>query len=826
METFIKDIRFGVRSLLKRRGFTSIAVLTLALGIGACTAIFSVVDGVLLQSLPYPEAERLVELREVNAAGRPISFAEPNFLDVRDRSRTLAGVAEYSGGTATVIGGSEPARAITYRVSRDFFRVLGTQPFLGRTFAEDESKPGGAPVAVISYDFWRRVVDGKSDLTGTALKISDKAFAVIGVMPPGLGFPYRAEVWIPRETSGPEISRSAHNWHVVARVLPAIKIEQARAELSTICKQLKQEHGKDMDAVDFALISQQEYMVGNVRGALMMILVAVGFLLVVACANVANLLLAQVTARQREFAVRSALGATRLHLARQFITENLLLTLAAGALGVLLSFWGVDLLIGLNRQSLPRANEIGVDVRAIAFTLGLCLLVAIVLGLMPLLRFSTRDLEGSLRETGRGRSGQAGQRLRSLLVVAQMALTMILLVAAGLVGKSFYRLMQIDPGFRTESAVAMELNLPRISSTEKQYQDFMQAYQRLKEHGIAPDTTVQLSAEEERQRLFQGQLLDRLGQLPGVSAVGTISLLPLRGDGPDGTFFINNNPAKSGSADFRLASAGYFAAMGIPVRRGRTFDRSDQPNSPPAALISESMAGKYWPNENPIGQTIQFGNMDGDLRLLHVVGVVGDVHDRGVDAATSPTVYANSLQRPPSSSISVVVRARVAPAALVTSMREAVRSLDSQLPVNFKTLDQVFASSLDQRRFSLVIFGVFGCVALLLAAMGIYGVTSYAVAQRTQEIGIRMALGARMSDVLKLVLRSGMSLALIGAALGLAGAFATTRVMSSLLFGVAPTDLATFTAVVVVLVVVSFVACYIPARRATKFDPLVALRYE
>jgi putative ABC transport system permease protein len=827
METFIKDIRFGVRSLLKRRGFTSIAVLTLALGIGACTAIFSVVDGVLLRSLPYPQAERIVQLRELNSTGGQMRFAEPNYLDLRARSRTFEAIAQYSGGTTTVTGGSEPARAMRFRVSGDFFRVLGIQPFLGRTFAMEETKPGAVPVAVISYDFWRRGLGGQSDLTGTTLRISDKGFTVVGVMPPGFAFPQNAEVWIPRETSVPETSRSAHNWHVVARLLPAITIEQARAEVSTIGKQLIQEHGKEMNAVDFALIPLQEDMVGNVRGALLMILVAVGFLLVVACTNVANLLLAQVTARQREFAVRSALGATRLHLARQFITETLLVTLAAGSLGVLLSFWGVDLLIGLNQQSLPRVNEIGVNVRAIAFTLGLCLLVAVVLGLVPLLRFSSKDLEASLRETGRGQPGHTGQRMRSLLVVAQMALTLILLVAAGLLGKSFYRLLQVDPGFRTESAVAMELSLPNVAVDKKRYQDFMQAYQRLQEHGIAPDTTVQLSSEEEtqRQRLFQEQLLDRLGQLPGVSAVGTISLLPLRGDGPDGTFFINNNPAKSGSADFRLASAGYFAAMGIALLRGRTFDRSDQPNSPHAALISESMAGKYWPNENPIGQTIQFGNMDGDLRLLHVVGVVGDVHDRGVDAATSPTVYANSLQRP-SSSIAVVVRGRVAPAALVPAMRQAVQSLDPQLPINFKTLEQVFSSSLDQHRFSLVIFGVFGAVALLLAALGIYGVTTYAVAQRTQEIGIRMALGARMSDVLKLVLSQGMSLALIGAALGVAGAFATTRVMSSLLFGVAPTDLATFTSVVVVLVGVAFVACYIPARRATKVDPLVALRYE
>jgi cell division protein FtsX len=546
----------------------------------------------------------------------------------------------------------------------------------------------------------------------------------------------------------------------------------------------------------------------------------------VACANVANLLLAQVTARQREFAVRSALGATRVRLARQFITENLLLALTAGALGVLISFWGVNLLLGLNQQSLPRMNEIGVNPRAIVFTLGLSLLIAVVLGVVPLLRFSSRDLETSLREAGSGARGYAGRHLRNLLVVAQMALTLILLVGAGLLGKSFYRLLQIDPGFSTESAVAMELSLPNPRLDEQRYKQFMQSYKRLLEQGVAPDTTLRPSAEEERQSAFQKELLERLSATPGVVALGSIDHLPLAGGGPDGTFLINNNPAQKGHADYRQASSGYFAAMGIPLLRGRTFDRSDQPNSPHAAVVSQSLVLKYWPNEDPIGQTIQFGNMDEDLHLLHVVGVVGDVHDYGVDVPVSPTVYANAQQRLPSSSLSVVVRAQAGPAALVPAMREAVRSLNPQLPLNFRTLDQVFSSSLDQRRFSLVIFGVFGTVALLLAAMGIYGVTSYTVAQRTQEIGIRMALGARMSDVLKLVLRNGISLALIGAAVGVAGALATTRVMSSLLFGVAPTDLVTFAAVVVVLVIVALLACYIPARRATKVDPLVALRYE
>jgi ABC-type lipoprotein release transport system permease subunit len=826
METLIKDIRHGVRSLLARPGFTALAVFTLALGIGACTAIFSVVDGVLLRPLPYPDAERIVQLREVNSKGTQIQFAEPNFRDVRARSHTLEAVAQYSGDLITVTGGSEPVRALTYAVSGDFFRVLGTQPVVGRQFAPDESKPGGAPVAVVSYGFWQKLLAGRSDLSGTTLRLMDQNLTVIGVMPSGFGFPRDTEIWVPRELFPEEISRSAHNWRVVARVRPGAGIEQARAEVSAIGKQLKQEFGKDMDTVDFTAVPQQEYMVGNVRRPLLMIFVAVGFLLAVACANVANLVLAQMTARQREFAVRSALGATRVRLARQFITENLLLALVAGTLGVLLSIWGVDLLLGLNQQSLPRMNEIGVNPRVVTFTFGLSLLVAAVLGIVPLLRFSTRDLETSLRETGTGARGYAGRRMRSLLVVAQMALTLVLLVGAGLLGKSFYRLLRTDPGFRTDEAVAMDLSLPSPRMDEQRYKQFMDSYKRLMEQGIAPDTAVQLSADEERQRLFQRQLLERLSATPGVVAAGSINNLPLTGDGASGTFFIGNNPARRGQADYRLASAGYFSAMRIPLLRGRFFDSSDQPNAPNAAVVSQLIAQKYWPNEDPIGQTIQFGNMDGDLRLLHIVGVVGDVHNYGVDVPAVPTIYGNALQRLPSSSLTLVVRGQGEPSAYIPAMREAVRSLDPQLPVKFRTLDQVFSSSLDQRRFSLVIFGVFGATALLLAAMGIYGVTSYAVAQRTQEIGLRMALGAQASDVLKLVLRNGMSLAFIGAAVGVAGAYALTRVMSSLLFEVVPTDLATFITVSVSLIAVALLACFIPARRATKVDPLVALRYE
>lgn len=825
METLIKDIRFGIRSLTKRPGFTAIAVITLALGIGASTAIFSVVDGVLLRPLPYPQSEEIVQVREVNERGAQVAFTEPNFIDIRARSNSFEAVAQYNSVLTIVTGASEPVRALTVTASAGFFDVLGVKPIVGRVFTAEESRPGGAPVAVVSYGFWQRLLGGRSDLSGTTLRAMDQSFTVVGVMPPGFGFPRDAEIWVPREVFPSQVSRTAHNWSVVARLRDNMGIEQANAEVSQIAKQLKQDYGKETDAVDFAVVPQQEYMVRNVRSGLLMMFGAVGLLLLVACANVANLVLAQVTTRQREFAVRASLGATRLRLTRQFITENLLLVLIAGALGIVISYWGVRLLLSLNEQSLPRMSEIGVNGRAVAFTLALSVLIAVVLGVLPLVRFSTKDLETLLREAGSGARGYAGQHLRSVLIVAQMALTLILLVGAGLLGKSFYQLLQIDPGFQTESAVAMDLSLPDARADENRYKKLMDSLARLK-RGEAPEESVQFSSEEDRQRLFQKQLLERLSTTPGVIAAGAINRLPLTGGGPSGTFLINNDPSRKGDADYRRASAGYFAAMRIPLLRGRTFDATDEVNAPNAAVISQSLAQKYWPNEDPIGQKIQFGNMDSDVRLLHVVGVVGDVHDYGVDAKIAPTIYANSLQRLPSSRWTVVARAQAEPSALVPAMREAVKSLDPQLPIKFRTLDQVFSSSLDQRRFSLVIFVAFGATALLLAAIGIYGVTTYVVAQSTQEIGIRMALGAQRRDVLKLVLTSAMSLALIGTVIGLAGAYAITRLMSHLLFEVTPTDLATFIAVPVVLLTVALVACLIPARRATKVDPLVALRYE
>ena len=794
----LRDLRYALRVLSSKVGFTAAAVISLALGIGACTAIFSVVDGVLLRSLPYPDADRIVQLREVSEKGALMPVTEPNYLDARARGESLEALAQYSGSLTTVTGGSEPVRARAFGVSADFFRVLGVQPAAGRVFLPEESQPGGRTAAVVSYGFWQRLLGGKTDLANTTLNLFDQSFSVVGVMPPGFSFPKGAEVWIPREVFPAQTSRTAHNWSVIGRVRSGVPVEQARADLSAIGKQLRIEHGTQTDAVDFALIPLQEYLVGRVRSGLLILLGAVGFLLLIACANVANLMLAQVTARQKELAIRAALGATRLRLARQFITESMLLALIAGSLGVLLSFWGVSLLIGVDQKALPRMDEIGVDPRALVFTLGLSFLVALILGLVPALRGSRTDLVANLKEAGRGQSASAASsRLRSLLVVSQVALTLVLLIGAGLLGKSFLRLLQIDPGFRIESAVAMDLSMA--------------------------------SAENEKQNnqlaRFNQQLLERIGQLPGVVAVGGVNSLPMTGTGSNGTFLIDNNPANTGYAEYRVASPGYFSAMGIPLMRGRLFEQSDTADSIHVAVISQSLARKVWPEEDPIGKRIQFGNMDGDKRLLNVVGIVGDVHEK-LDSDVRPTVYADSFQRPQLSSVSIVARANVGTAPLITAMRSELRALSAELPASFRTLDQVFSSSLDDRRFNLILFGVFAAVALMLAITGIYGVMSYAVTQRTNEIGIRIALGAQASDVLKLVVGQGMVLAVIGLVMGLAGAFALTRLMSSLLFAVGATDLTIFAGVSVLLASVALLACYVPARRATKVDPMVALRCE
>jgi putative ABC transport system permease protein len=799
MQTLLQDLRYGVRLLLKKPGFTFITVLTLALGVGACTAIFSVVDAVLFRSLPYPEAQRIVQLREVGSKGGQMNVAEPNFIDLRARNQSLDAIAVYGGGLDIVTGANQPVRVRTYAVSKDFFQVFGVQPFAGRVFQPEENKPEENATAVVSYGFWQKLLGGKTDLSGMTLITSGQSFAVVGVMPQGFAFPEGAEVWIPKEAFPANTSRTAHNWNVVARLGATVSLEQARTDLSNVTQQLKQENGDKMDAVNVAIIPLQEYQVKSVRSSLLILFGAVGFLLLIACANVGNLLLAQATSRQKELAVRAALGASRFRLLRQFITESLVLTLVSAAFGVMLSFWGVDILLALNKDNLPRTAEIGVNLRVLGFTLLLSLLTAFILGVLPALRGSRLDLHTTLKESGRGQSVNASShRLRALLVISQVALTLVLLIGAGLMGKSFVKLLSVDPGFRPESAVTMQVS------------------------AMPPENAA------ERQKLghFYQQLIERIGGIPGVEAAGGINSLPMTGGGGNGTFLIDDNPNNKGTAEYRLATKDYFAAVGIPLVGGRLFEESDGANAPPVAVISQSLARQVWGDENPIGQRIQFGNMDGDKRLLHIVGIVGDVRERGLDSNIRPAVYANAFQRPQRAAFSIIARSSSDPAALTSAMRSVLQSMNPDVVAEFRTLEQIFSSSLDKQRFSLILFGVFAIVALLLAVTGIYSVMAYAVTERTNEIGIRIALGAEAIHVLKLIMKQGIVLASIGLAIGLAASFALTRLLESFLYEVSTTDVLTFVLVSFVLAVVTLIACLVPARRATRVDPMVALRYE
>lgn len=818
MNSWLHEMRLAARSLLKRPGFTLVAILTLALGIGASTAIFSVLDAALLRPLPYPDQERIVELRELDEKGKGMSFTQPNFDDLRARSHSFDAMAQYSAWPQAVAGGSEPVRTNAAAVSSDFFSVLGVRPALGRVFSSG-SLTESKEVAVVSYSFWRRFLGGRTTLEGTALRFANHSFAIIGVLPAETEFPPNVDVWYSSEIYPPNTSRTAHNWRVAGRLKPAVSLEQARSDIGAIGRQLKLEHGTQTDAASFSATPLRERLVKDIRGVLLVVCGAVAVLLLIACSNVANLLLVRATARRQEMAVRAALGASRWRLARQFITETVLLTLASGALGVVLAFWGVDLIVGAYHGNLPRVGQIGVNSTVLVFTLTVSLLAGLVLGLVPALSSSHRQLQHDLQSAGRGKStSRASSRFRNFLIVAQVALTLMLLIGAGLLGRSFQRLMEVDPGFQLESAVAMTVSMPDPEEP----------------------------AAQRRLALFYQQLLERLNALPGVIAVGGIHALPMSGMGGNGTFIIEEGvkPAqtmaqlveqlnaltgsgKTGDAEFRVSSSGYFAAMGIPLIRGRLFQESDGPDSPHAALISESLARRYWPNEESIGKQIQFGNMDGDVRLLHVVGVVGDIRDDGLDAEVRPTVYVNYFQRPAAASqFSIVLRGHGDAAAFTTAMRREARALNPEMPTKFQTVREIVSASLDNRRFSMVMLGVFAGSALALAMVGLYGVMAYITSERTHEIGIRMALGAQRIDMLRMILRQSFTLVLTGIGLGILASLGLARLLGALLFGVPATDMPTYAAVVGLLVAAAALASCIPARRAMKVDPMVALRYE
>ena len=839
MQTLWQDVRYGFRILAKNPGFTAVTVLTLALGIGATTAIFSVVYGVLLRPLPYAKPEQIVRLWEVNATNQRLSLADPNFADIRSKTRSLQGLAEYGATLQSVSGGSEPTRTLTASVSRDFFSVMAVQPIIGRGFRDDDERSGAAPVALISFGYWKQVLSGASELSALHLTIGDRSYLVVGVLPAGFRFPENVDIWVPRELLPVLPSRSAHNWQVVGRLRDGIALRASQSELSAIAMQLKHENAPNIDLTGVAIEPLRQAMTGYVRPALMLLLGAAGFLLVIACANVVNLMLAQAATRERELAVRAALGAERGRLVRQFFTEALLLALIGSTLGVLAASWGVKGLLQVAPRTLPRLEDVSLNFVVLLFCSGTALFAAAGLGIFSALR-ATVNARDALSESSQRQAGSArSQKLGRLLVSGQLATTLALLAGAGLLGRSLLQVLSIDPGFRTERVVTMDLALP-------------DAFDR-----AARVPRVQ----------FLSELMARLRGIPGVEEVGGSSALPLAtGISSDGSYAVLNprqispqwqnlikrsvqespdsdpallrdmtgffdgifrNQAATGEADYAVVSEGYFRTLSIPLLRGRLFDDRDSAEAPHVALVSNSLAKEKWPNGEPLGQTIEFGNMDGDLRLLTVVGVVGDVREKSVEAPPRPTIYVNYRQRPQATrTFTVVLRTGADVSSVTSAARGILRDFDPNVPPQFSTLPQIFSAAFETRRFSLILVGIFAGTALLLATAGIYSVTAYAVARRTREIGVRMALGATRSEILRMILRDGVFTTAIGVTLGIAGSLFVTRAMESLLFGVSPTDPVTFAGITSVLVLVTLAACWIPARRATRVDPLVALRYE
>ena len=815
METVTRDLRYVTRALLRTPGFFFVTVLTLALGIGATTAIFSVVNGVLLQPLPYPRSERIVQLFQVDKDGKRMSVSVPNFRDWQAQTRGFSAMAlSHPSGIVTVNGLREPARVAASAVSGDFFAVFGLRPQIGRVFSADELHPGASPVAVVSDGFWRRYLDANPGVVGRTITMDTKLFTVIGIMPPEMNYPADNEVWIPEELSESNPGRTSHGWRVVARLKDGVSTVQAKQDLSVVSRRLKQQYGDATWMFDGDLIPLHEQLVGKVRTTLLVLFGAAAFLLLIACANVVNLLVARMTIRRAEIGLRLALGATRATLAQQFLIEAGVLSALGGVLGVGLAVGGVRLLLAMQTGNLPRANEIRVDWPVLMFAVGVSVLTALALGLLAVWQGTRGDIRETLSASQRTQAGSGSSaRVRRSLVVSQMALTVVLLVGAGLLARSFVRLLDVNPGFRTQHVVVLDLDLP--------YEGGASAHQR--------------------RVAFYEQLMARVRGIPGVARVGVATGVPLTGGGADGEFLIlsradqpisfndwtnlRNDPTRSGYADYRIVDGDYFRTMNIPLLRGRLFDGRDQPDAAHVALISASLAKAKWPNEDPIGKIIEYGNMDGDLRPFTVVGVVGDVRGESLAAEPQPTFYAYQPQRGYAGNpFHVVIQAAGDPTSIIASARSIAREMRPDVPPVLRTMESVVTASVADRRFVLVLVGIFGTAALVLATLGVYSVISYLVTQRRQEIGVRIALGAQRGDVLSLVLRQGGSLALIGIAVGGVGALFLTRLLSGLVYGVSTTDPLAFGGVVALLAAVALLASWLPARRAARVDPMDVLR--
>jgi predicted permease len=811
MGTFLQDLRYGFRMLVKRPGFTVIAVLALALGIGANTAIFSVVNAVLLRPLPYKDPQRIVAVWETNPQlGAEMrnrnEVAMGNFLDWRAQNRTFERMGALFYANANLTGTGEPERLQSVVVTTDLFDVLGVQPALGRSFRPEEETVASPRVVVLSHGLWQRRFGSDPSVVGRNLTINGNQVTVVGVMPQGfqLQFPtsMQVEMWLPmRIDPATQADRKAHYLYVLARLKEGLTLEQSQAGMTSIAGQLQQQFPDTNAGKSANVVSLHKQLVGNVQPYLYVLFAAVGFVLLIACANVANLLLARVAARHKEVAIRIALGASRWRLVRQLLTESILLASAGGLLGLLLAYWGIDLLVALTPGDVPRLNEIGLHAPVFIWTLLVSILTGVLFGLAPALQASKPDLNESLKESGRTSAGLERSRLRNLLVVSEVALALVLLICAGLMIKSFMRLQQVSPGFEPKNLLTMNISLPR-----QKYPEAQQA------NG------------------FYNQLFERVRAVPGVEAVGGIDPLPLSDSNGTTGFVVEGGPmlalADRPEVGERSVTPDYFQTMRIPVLKGRAFTAQDRENTPRAMIVNEALARRYWPNEEVLGKRLGFEDDASKQVWWEIVGVVGNVKHERLDAEAKPEVFF-PYEQSPRNFMSLVVRTTSDPSRMIAGVRDQVLAIDKDQPVfDIKTMEQRLSKTVAQSRFIMLLLGVFSALALILAAVGIYGVMAYVVSLRTHEIGIRMALGAQGRDVLRMVVRQGMTLVLIGVAIGLVAAFALTRLMSSLLYGVTATDPLTFITVALVLGMVALLAIFIPARRATRVDPMEALRYE
>ena len=808
MDQLLTDIRYGFRSLLKRPAFTVIALLTLALGIGVNSAIFSAVDSLLLRPLPLKDPKRLVSVWEQTLRdGIQQNEAAPaNFFDLQTQNQVFEQIGAYGPNDVNLTGDGEPERLDGQVVTANVFSILGVAPAVGRTFAPEEDQPGQEHVVVLSDALWQRRFNCDPSIINRAVTLNGESFVVIGVMPRGFFFPAREiELWTPWAMEPDQKSgRGDHYLRLVARLKQGTTLEHANADITSIAQRLSAEYPRTNEGLGFIAHSLHQDYVGNLRLPILILFAAVALVLLIACANVANLLLAQATTRRKEIAIRIALGARRWTIMRQLLIESLLLAAGGGLLGTLGAVWGVEALAKFLPESLSKLQGVSIDARVFLFTLGVSVLTAVVFGGVPALLASRTSPGETLSDVARDTAGgTSGRNVRRVLVVSEVALAVVLLVSAGLLIRSFQLLRRVETGFTTENALTMRMVLP-----------------------------FPKYAKQETRRAFYDGVLQKIEALPGVESAGMITFLPLSFNGMNFNFSIEGQPQPSDMklpfALWRVVSPDYFRAMGIPLLRGRFFDTRDSADAQPAVLVNRRLAEQYWPGQDAIGKRLKVGALDSSNAWLTVVGVVGDVRQTGLTEQKLEFYVPYAQERRSfMAPRDLIVRTKSDPAVIAAGVRQAVWSVDKDQPVsNVRTLDQVFAAAISQERFQALMLGLFATLALVLACIGLYGVISYAVVQRTHEIGVRMALGAKPVDVLRLVIRQGMTLTLAGLVVGIVAGTFVTRILTDMLFGVAPRDPLTFAGVPVLLLLVAFLACYIPARRATRIDPLAALRSE